>query len=141
MENNEMLEYVKEIKDLEKKRLFWSRISVALLALLVIGVLSILPTMFRTLNNANEAMVSATDALKKANNTLDQAQDIMNDLSGAIDTMEVSLYSLTSFVDESSVSLKTAFDNINSIDFEGLNEAITDLGDVVEPLSNFFRKF
>jgi len=141
MENNEMLEYVKEIKDLEKKRLFWSRISVALLALLVIGVLSILPTMFRTLNNANEAMVSATDALKKANNTLDQAQDIMNDLSGAIDTMEVSLDSLTSFVDESSVSLKTAFDNINSIDFEGLNEAITDLGDVVEPLSNFFRKF
>ena len=34
-----------------------------------------------------------------------------------------------------------AFDNINSIDFEGLNKAIEDLGNVVEPLSNFFKKF
>lgn len=141
MENNEMLEYVKEIKEIEKKRIFWARISAALLGIMVIAIISVLPTLFKTLNNANEAMVSATDAIKNANSTLDQAQDIMTELSGAIDTMEVSLDSMTKFVDEGSESLKTAFDNINSIDFEGLNEAITDLGDVVEPLSNFFRKF
>ena len=65
----------------------------------------------------------------------------MNDMTSTIDTMETTLESVTKLVNDSSESLVTAFDNINSIDFEGLNQAIEDLGNVVQPLSNFFKKF
>jgi len=141
MENNELMEYVKEIKNYEHKRVFWSRISCILLGLLVISFISLLPTLFKTLNNANSAMNTATEALDMATDTLDQAQDIMDDLTDTVDNMDVAITSITKLVDDSSVGLQTAFENINSIDFKGLNDAITDLGNVVEPLSKFFGKF
>ena len=65
----------------------------------------------------------------------------MTDLTDTVATMEETLESVTKLVNDSSESLVSAFDNINSIDFEGLNKAIEDLGNVVEPLSNFFKKF
>lgn len=148
MENQEVLDYIKEIKELEKKRVFWTRIIVAFVGVLVVGMLSMLPLVIKTLNNANEALSNANSAmndakgaLKDATKTLDMAQDIMDELSDAIETMDVAVGSVTTLMDESSISLKEAFDNINNIDFEGLNKAIKDLGDVVEPLSKFFRKF
>ncbi len=140
-ENKDVLKMLEDIKTLNKKRVFWSRISAILLALLVVGVLSLIPIFIKTLNNANEALTNANDAIDTAVEALDQAELIMDDLSGTIDTLETALSSVTTLVDDSSTELKTAFENINSIDFEGLNKAISDLGDVVEPLSKFFNKF
>lgn len=133
-ENKELMDYVKEIRDLNKKRVFWNRLSVILLAVLVISMVSLLPIINETLNNANTALDTAVEALN-------QAESIMGELNGTIDTMEAALSSVTKLADDSSKQLATAFTNINSIDFEGLNDAIKDLGDVVEPLSNFFKKF
>ena len=133
-DNKEMLEYVKQIRDLNKKRVFWSRIIAAALIVFVLLFASVVPTVMKTLNSANDAMVKATEAL-------DQAEEIMAEMTTTIDTMEVALNSITHMVDESEKSLTAAFEGINSIDFEGLNKAIKDLGDVVEPLSKFFRKF
>lgn len=133
-ENKELMDYVKEIRDLNKKRVFWNRLSVILLAVLVISMVSLLPIINKTLNNANTALDTAVEALN-------QAESIMGELNGTIDTMEAALSSVTKLADDSSKQLSTAFTNINSIDFEGLNDAIKDLGDVVEPLSNFFKKF
>lgn len=133
-ENKELMDYVKEIRDLNKKRVFWNRLSVILLAVLVISMVSLLPIINKTLNNANTALDTAVEALN-------QAESIMGELNGTIDTMEAALSSVTKLADDSSKQLATAFTNINSIDFEGLNDAIKDLGDVVEPLSNFFKKF
>lgn len=133
-ENKELMDYVKEIRDLNKKRVFWNRLSVILLAILVISMVSLLPIINKTLNNANTALDTAVEALN-------QAESIMGELNGTIDTMEAALSSVTKLADDSSKQLSTAFTNINSIDFEGLNDAIKDLGDVVEPLSNFFKKF
>ena len=140
-ENKDIITYLEEIKSLNKKRVFWSRISTILLGLLVSGVLSMVPMVMKTLENANKALDNANLAMDTAVETMEQAEDIMDDLTGTIDTMEVALSSVTVLVNESSEQLQTAFENINSIDFEGLNKAIKDLGDVVEPLSKFFKKF
>lgn len=140
-ENKDVLSLLEDIKNINKKRVFWSRISTILLALLVAGVLSLVPIGIKTLNNANKALTNANDAIDTAVEALDQAQLIMDDLSGTIDTLETAMGSVTKLVDDSSKELKTAFENINSIDFESMNKAIKDLGDVVEPLSKFFKKF
>lgn len=132
--NNETLDYLKQIRDLNKKRLVWSRVTALLMALFVVLVACVIPAVLNTLKVAEDTMLTAND-------TLEQAQSIMTDMTSTIDTMETTLESVTKLVNDSSESLVVAFDNINSIDFEGLNKAIEDLGNVVEPLSNFFKKF
>jgi len=132
--NNETLDYLKQIRDLNKKRLMWSRVTALLMALFVVLVACVIPAVLNTLRVAEDTMLTAND-------TLEQAQSIMTDMTSTIDTMETTLESVTKLVNDSSESLVAAFDNINSIDFEGLNKAIEDLGNVVEPLSNFFKKF
>lgn len=132
--NNETLDYLKQIRDLNKKRLMWSRVTALLMALFVVLVACVIPAVLNTLKVAENTMLTAND-------TLEQAQSIMTDMTSTIDTMETTLESVTKLVNDSSESLVAAFDNINSIDFEGLNKAIEDLGNVVEPLSNFFKKF
>ncbi|MBR6147328.1 MAG: hypothetical protein IKQ44_03105 [Lachnospiraceae bacterium] len=132
--NNETLDYLKQIRDLNKKRLMWSRVTALLMALFVVLVACVIPAVLNTLKVAEDTMLTAND-------TLEQAQSIMTDMTSTIDTMETTLESVTKLVNDSSESLVAAFDNINSIDFEGLNKAIEDLGNVVEPLSNFFKKF
>ncbi len=132
--NNETLDYLKQIRDLNKKRLLWSRVTALLMALFVVLVACVIPAVLNTLKVAEDTMLTAND-------TLEQAQSIMTDMTSTIDTMETTLESVTKLVNDSSESLVAAFDNINSIDFEGLNKAIEDLGNVVEPLSNFFKKF
>lgn len=132
--NIETLEYLKQIRDINKKRLFWTRISVCLVAVLLILFATVVPVVIKTLETAQSTMVKADEALS-------QAEDIMTDMTTTIDSMEKAVDSITNLVDDSSDSLVKAFDNINSIDFEGLNSAITDLGNVVEPLSKFFGKF
>ncbi len=133
-ENKDTLEYLKEIKEINQKRLFWTRISVVLVAILVVLTAIVVPVVIQTLNTAQDTMI-------KANEAISQAQTIMDDMTVTIDSMEVAVNSITKLVDDSSESLVQAFDNINSIDFEGLNQAITDLGNVVEPLSKFFSAF
>ncbi len=132
--NNETLDYLKQIRDLNQKRLLWSRVTALLMALFVVLVACVIPAVLNTLKVAEDTMLTAND-------TLEQAQSIMTDMTSTIDTMETTLESVTKLVNDSSESLVAAFDNINSIDFEGLNKAIEDLGNVVEPLSNFFKKF
>ena len=112
----------------------WSRVTALLMALFVVLVACVIPAVLNTLKVAEDTMLTAND-------TLEQAQSIMTDMTSTIDTMETTLESVTKLVNDSSESLVAAFDNINSIDFEGLNKAIEDLGNVVEPLSNFFKKF
>lgn len=142
MENNEeLLAYVKEIKAINKKRLMYSRIATALLVVIAITFAIIVPKLVVTLDTANEAMTNANDAINQASVTLDEASAMINDMTGTMDTFEEAMSSVTKIVDDSSESLKTAFDHINSIDFKGLNDAINDLGNVVEPLSKFFSKF
>ena len=133
-EKNEVLEYLKQIKETNKKRLFWSRLTAVLMAVFVALFGCCVPAVLNTLRTAENTLTTAND-------TLLQAQSIMTDLTDTVVTMEDTLESVTKLVDDSSERLVNAFDNINSIDFEGLNQAIEDLGNVVEPLSNFFKKF
>jgi len=133
-DNKEVLEYLEQIRDLNKKRLQWSRITALLMALFVVLVACVVPTVLKTLETAESTLVTANEAVI-------QAQTMMTDMTTTIDTMETTLNAVTALVNDSSKSMVDAFENINSIDFEGLNQAIVDLGDVVEPLSNFFKKF
>lgn len=119
-DSEEILNAVKDIREYSKKRLFWGRVTAIMIIIFTVCSVSILPMIAKTFNEASERLES---------------------LAETIDKMDKALDSLTEMTNNTSDSLKEAMENINSIDFEGLNKAIEDLGDVVEPFANFFGKF
>ncbi|MBR5578108.1 MAG: hypothetical protein IKW28_03845 [Lachnospiraceae bacterium] len=74
------------------------------------------------------------ETLTSANNAISQISSTMEEIDGIFD-------SVSSLVEESEQGISMAIDSMNSIDFEGLNQSITDLGNVVSPLAKFFSKF
>lgn len=126
MENNneEIIALLKDIQEQGKKKIFWSRISACLLAVFV-AVFAI----------------SAATLVPRATQTLDTANARLNSLETTITKLETALDSITALTEDTAISLDEAMSNLNSVDFEGLNDAIRDLGDVVSPLASFFGRF
>ncbi len=129
VELNEMQQtsLMESLEKLQKKQLMYSRVSAILILILVIGLLSILPTVFKTLNVAQETMVNANTAILNANDTILQAQTTLDEVSGLVTTTQGELIDATA--------------KLNAIDFDSLNGAIKDLGDVVAPMADFFNSF
>lgn len=88
--------------------------------ILLVTVSVLVPKITTTLNNANMA-------LEQIVYTAEQVDEVF----GSVQTL----------VEDSSEGVTQALDNMNSIDFEGLNQSIDDLGKVVAPLSSFFSRF
>ncbi len=118
---------MESLEKLQKKQLRYSRLSVIFIVILVVGLLSILPAVFKTLSVAQETMGNMNTALINANDTIIQSQTTLDEVSGLVTTTQSELIDATS--------------KLNSIDFEGLNRAIKDLGDIVEPMAKFFASF
>lgn len=117
---------IDSFKKLEKKHLFYQRVSAILIAILVIALLSVLPSVFKTLSIAEQTLNNANEAMINANEAILQAQSTLSDVSD--------------FVVTSGEDMSKAMNNLNSIDFAGLNNAIADLESVVEPMSKLFGK-
>ncbi len=150
-ENQELLELLqKMLKENEdanrqlKKQLFYSKIlacaGCVLAVIMAVVFLRIVPPLLVTMDTAVEAMNQASDAMGQATQTLELVDetlaildDALNDFSGLFDEQGL--------VVQSSEALSEAMEKIESMDIVSLNEAIRNLGEVVEPLANFFGRF
>ncbi len=113
-----------------RKQLFFTRILAvsccALTVALLVVLLKVIPPLLTT-------MGKATDALDQATQTLEVMDDTMEEIQG--------LFEEGGLVGQSSEALRQATEKISRMDIDSLNAAIKDLGDVVEPLADFFGKF
>lgn len=125
-------------QELLKKMLFYARIRTA--AALVVALLLILcsilivPKAIGTINRANQIMEQATETISLA----DTAIESVTTMSQSITDMGTNM---DTFITDNGESVEAVMTKLEEIDFEGLNTAIKDLGDVVEPLAKFFGKF
>ena len=114
-----------------KKQLFFQRISaiaiIIMMLCVVFAVMRIVPQVETTLSHVNDVALKAQDSLAK----VDEMTDGLVKTTG----------NLNKLVDDNAVELTNAVKSISEIDFEGLNNAITDLQGAVGPISNFFGKF
>lgn len=124
-----------------KKQLTFTRIfaisGCVLTAALLIVVLLIVPPLMTAMDDAIVALNQASVTLTKVNGTLANVDDALAEVQTNVQT----LFEEGGLVGKSSEALSQATDKISRMDIESLNEAIKDLGDVVEPLANFFGKF
>lgn len=136
--NDSSRELLKVLVRNSEKQLFYSRIAaataVAAAAVLVICLIIIVPLVVKTVNQANSIMAQASETIELA----DTAIESVTQMSQSVTTMG---NNMDTFITENAESVEQIMKKMDQIDFEGLNSAIKDLGDVVEPLANFFGKF
>lgn len=120
-----------------RKQLFFTRIFSVACCVLTIAVLVVLlkviPPLLNTMDKALAALDQAVTALDQASDTLELVDDTLVDIQG--------LFEEDGLVGQSSEALTQATEKISEMDIDNLNRAIKDLGDVVEPLANFFDRF
>ncbi len=123
MEQDKTLELLEEMKKINQKTLMHQRIMSALMLVFVVAVISLLPTVVTTLNTAKTTLTHMNDAITQMEGALSEVETLATEAGNAMDGME------------------DALKNINGIDIETLNQAITDLGEVVQPMADFFGRF
>lgn len=120
-----------------RKQLFFTRIfSVACCVLTVVllaVLLIVMPPLLGTMDKAVAALDQASETLTLVDETLELVGDTLVDIQ--------SLFEEDGLVGQSSEALAQATEKISTMDIDSLNDAIRDLGAVVEPLANFFDKF
>ena len=145
-ENKEMLELLKEIREANRKQVWYSRITC--LAALVAAVSFV------------GVYLLVRDFLPQINGILSEITGIVSELPGIVARMQGVLTNLqevtekltavdfggmidgvNSLVASGQSGLEQTVDKLNSIDFDSLNKAIKNLEAVVEPLSKFFKVF
>ena len=130
MEQDKMLELLEELKKNGQKKLMYQRISTVFILLFVLAVLALVPTAFSTLNSAKTALDHMDKAITEMETALNSVEDLADDAETAITNAETAI-----------TSAQTSLEKIGEIDIETLNQAIKDLSDVVEPMSEFFGMF
>lgn len=121
-----------------KKQLFYTRIIAGFVAVasvvLIVSLVLVVPQARRLIRNANELVTELQDEMETVEDTLAGVQNMSDSISGVSDNLD-------SFIKDNSETLQGVVKNMEAIDFEGLNKAIKDLGDVVKPLADFFNRF
>lgn len=121
-----------------KKQLFYTRIIAGFVAVasvvLIVSLVLVVPQARRLIRNANELVTELQDEMETVEDTLAGVQNMSDSISGVSDNLD-------SFIKDNSETLQGVVKNMEAIDFEGLNKAIKDLGDLVKPLADFFNRF
>ena len=119
MNQNETVILLQQIKEQNKKKLFYTRCTTVLFLIICVVVLVIVPSIISTLNTVRNTMVH---------------------LNNTITTMDDALESVMELAETGSTSMQQALEKIDSIDIGTLNQSIQDLNTVVKPMANLFRK-
>lgn len=128
MENEKIMEQL--LAD-SKKRTLFARITalaaVGIFLLVAAAFLVAAPRAIHTLENVDEVLASAEEAVTQ-----------ISEMSANITTTSTNI---NTFISDNSQALTDAVTNMNSIDFDTLNQAISDLQTAVEPFANLMGRF
>ena len=131
-------EILKELLEFEKREAKYQKVTSILIfcLVLIMGIVSfmIVPVAVQTLTTANATIIQAQEALTKIT-------DEMENINGMVSSITETSDSVNKMVTDNAEDLTTSVQNLNSIDFEGLNKAIRDLQDAVAPMAKVGRIF
>ena len=120
------------------KQLFYTRVTslaaLVLCAAVTVCLSVVVPKVMTTVESANEILTQVSETITLADTTLESVTSMSTSISDMGTTMDT-------FITDNAETVEEIMTKLEEIDFEGLNDAIEDLGDVVEPLANFFGKF
>ena len=120
-----------EMLKVDKKHLFWQRLSalavVATFLVVLVVAMILVPQVLATLDNINRVAKDAESAVANVDTMVLEMTDASKNLN--------------QLVGDNSEALNEAITNMANVDYDGLNKAINDLQDTVGPMASFFSKF
>lgn len=139
-ELKELIEILKDIQANEQKEMKYAKkqarrsVIISLCSLLVVVLLAVL--LIPIFSQVSTLLDNVNTVVNDAQVSVNNLETITTQLASA--DIEGLFKEVDNLVLESQSSIADAMNKINAIDFEGLNDAITDLGDVIQPLADFF---
>lgn len=120
-----------EMLKVDKKHLFWQRLSalavVATFLVVLVVAMILVPQVLATLDNINRVAKDAESAVANVDTMVLEMTDASKNLN--------------QLVGDNSEALNEAITNMANVDYDGLNKAVKDLQDTVGPMASFFSKF
>jgi hypothetical protein len=120
-----------ELRDITRIKLYLQFVSTlclfGMLVAVIISCVILVP-------KAEQAIMEVTEAANFADKSFKELDEMSASLELASDN-------LNTLVVENGEPLSNAVKSMEEVDYEGLNKAIKDLQDAVEPLANFFNRF
>ena len=89
---------------------------------------------------ADGLMEQVSAAVENADQAISQVTQTLTEADKALLGIQ-SMFDEDGLMNQTGDALAQAMEKVDSMDIESLNKAIRDLGDVVEPLADFFNKF
>lgn len=136
-----MEEQNKKPMDNQEQQLLFSKLTMiftgSILAVVVLSALILVPKAITTLNRVNSFIEDAKVTLSNADTALEDIATMSTTVTTDISTITTEF---TTFLKEDATAITGAAEGIETIDFEGLNDAIQDLEDAVEPFANFMNR-
>lgn len=86
-------------------------------------------------------LIAVSVLVPKITITLDNANVALEQISYTAQQMDDVLMEVGELVEDSSEGVTKALENMNTIDFDKLNQSIEDFNNVISPLSGFFGRF
>ena len=121
-----------ETRDMMAKQVRYQKLQCIFSGIAAISCVAVLAVFGMLLPKASEMTARLDKVLTNLESVTQQLSDA--DLVGMVDSVDT-------LVTTSQSGVEQVIEEFNSIDFNSLNKAISDLGDVVEPLANFFNLF
>lgn len=131
-QNQEMLELLRRIEKSNRQKVITNVLVCLFMLAAAVSCIAICVMLGQLIPQVNQTIGQMQTAL----NSLEETSNHLRGLN--LETMVNNVNALSVYAQQ---SLQQTMDNLNTIDFETLNKAITDLAQVIEPLANFVAKF
>ena len=131
-QNQEMLELLRRIEKSNRQKVITNVLVCLFMLAAAASCIAICVILGQLIPQVNQTIGQMQTAL----NSLEETSNHLRGLN--LDTMVSNVNSLSVYAQP---SLQQTMDKLNTIDFETLNKAISDLAQVIEPLANFVAKF
>ena len=131
-QNQEMLELLRRIEKSNRQKVITNVLVCLFMLAAAVSCIAICVMLGQLIPQVNQTIGQMQTAL----NSLEETSNHLRGLN--LDTMVSNVNALSVYAQQ---SLQQTMDKLNTIDFETLNKAISDLAQVIEPLANFVAKF
>ena len=145
-ENKEMLELLKEIREANKKQVFYGRVTCVSAVVAALCFVGIFLLVYDFLPQISQILSEITGIVAELPGIISQMQEVLTNLQEVTEKLTAvdfggMINGVNTLVESGQLGLEQTVEKLNSIDFESLNKAIKNLEAVVEPMAKFFKVF
>lgn len=145
-ENKELLELMREIREANRKQVFYSRVTCLAAVMAALSFAGVFLMVWNFLPQINQVLAEITGIVSQLPGVVSGMQDVLTNLQEVTQKLTAvdfggMINGINSLVESGQSGLEQTVEKLNSIDFDSLNKAIKNLEAVVEPLAKFFKVF